>query len=52
MLTYKELKKSPRKFLSMTSLKVEEFDILLPYFAKEYATTQSECFLQGKMSPL
>ena len=42
MLTYEELKKSPRKFLSMTSLKVEEFDILLPYFAKAYATTQSE----------
>jgi hypothetical protein len=26
----------------MTSLKVEEFDILLPYFAGEYATTHSE----------
>jgi hypothetical protein len=42
MLTYEELKESPRKFLSMTSLKVEEFDILLPYFADEYAATQSE----------
>jgi len=42
MLTYEELKKSPRKFLSMTSLKVEEFDILLPFFAKEYEATHSE----------
>ena len=42
MLTYEGLKKSPRKFLSMTSLKVEEFDILLPHFAKAYATTQPE----------
>ena len=41
MLTYEELRKSPRKFLSMTSLKVEEFDILLPFFAEEYATTHS-----------
>jgi len=47
MLTYEELKKSPRKFLSMTSLKVEEFDVLLPYFAKEYATTQSETHTQA-----
>jgi hypothetical protein len=42
MLTYVELKKNPRKFLSMTSLKVEEFDILLPYFAEAYAATHSE----------
>ena len=42
MLTYEELKKSPRKFLSMTSLKVEEFDSLLPFFAEEYAATHSE----------
>lgn len=42
MLTYEELKKSPRKFLSMTSLKVEEFDILLPFFAEEYEATNSE----------
>jgi len=42
MLTYEELKKSPRKFLSMTSLKVEEFDILLPFFAEEYEAPNSE----------
>jgi hypothetical protein len=42
MLTYEELKKSPRRFLSMTSLKVEEFDILLPFFAEEYEATLSE----------
>jgi hypothetical protein len=42
MLTYEELKKSPRKFLSMTSLKVEEFDILLSFFAEEYEATNSE----------
>jgi hypothetical protein len=46
MLTYEELKKSPRKFLSMTSLKVEEFDILLPYFADEYAASYSETHTQ------
>jgi len=42
MLTYEELKKSPRKFISMTSLKVEEFDILLPFFAEEYEAANSE----------
>ena len=42
MLTYEELKKSPRKLLSMTSLKVEEFDILLPFFAEEYEASNSE----------
>jgi len=42
MLTYEELRKSPRKFLSMTSLKVEEFNILLPFFAEEYVATHSE----------
>jgi len=36
MLTYQELKGNPRKFLSMTSLKVEEFDELLSIFDEEY----------------
>jgi hypothetical protein len=42
MLTYEELKESPRKFLSMTSLKVEEFDILMSFFAEEYEASHSE----------
>ena len=41
MLTYEELKNSPRKFLSMTSLKVEEFELLLPCFAEKYEATHS-----------
>jgi len=41
MLTYEKLKASPRTFLSMTTLKVEEFDQLLPSFAEEYQATQS-----------
>ena len=32
MLTYKKLKKNPRRFLALTSLTVEEFDELLPTF--------------------
>ncbi len=32
MLTYTELKKNPSKFLSLTSLEVEEFDALMPSF--------------------
>lgn len=41
MLTYNTLKSSPRKFLSMTSLTVEEFDALLPMFTEEYSATDS-----------
>lgn len=42
MVTHEELKNSPRKFLSMTSLKVEEFAILLPFFTEAYRATLSE----------
>ena len=41
MFTYEELKKSPRKFPSIISLKVGEFDILLPFFAEEYEASNS-----------
>lgn len=41
MITYNALKSSPRKFLSMTSLTVDEFNALLPMFAEEYAATDS-----------
>lgn len=36
MLTYDELKESPRKFVSFTSLTPEEFGILLPAFEQAY----------------
>jgi hypothetical protein len=36
MLTYDELKKNARKFVSLTSLTPEEFDFLLPAFERVY----------------
>lgn len=36
MLTYNELKESPRKFVSFTSLTPDEFDLLLPAFERAY----------------
>lgn len=36
MLTYDELKESPRKFVSFTSLTSDEFEILLPAFERAY----------------
>ena len=36
MLRYDELKESPRKFVSFTSLTPEEFDLLLPAFERAY----------------
>ena len=36
MFKYEELKTQPRKFLSLTSLTVEEFEELLPAFEKAY----------------
>jgi hypothetical protein len=36
MLTYEELKKNVRKFVSLTSLTPEEFDFLLPAFEQAY----------------
>jgi len=41
MLTYATLKKNPRRFLSMTSLTVPEFDALVPTFREESAKVQS-----------
>lgn len=37
MLTYEELKKIPSRFLSLTSLTIEEFDDLLVSFKQEWA---------------
>jgi hypothetical protein len=37
MITYATLKKSPRRFLSMTGLTVPEFEALLPAFIEESA---------------
>lgn len=36
MLTYDELRESPRKFVSLTSLTPDEFDLLLPAFERAY----------------
>lgn len=36
MLTYDELKEKPRKFLSLTRLTPEEFNVLLPGFERAY----------------
>jgi Helix-turn-helix of DDE superfamily endonuclease len=41
MITYAILKKSPRRFLSMTSLTVPEFDALVPTFIEESAKLHS-----------
>src|SRR5688572_9142091 len=39
MLTYDELKRNPRKFVSLTSLTPDEFDDLLPVFERAYWKT-------------
>lgn len=41
MITYATLKKNPRRFLSMTSLTVSEFDALVPAFIAESAKLHS-----------
>jgi hypothetical protein len=41
MLTYATLKKNPRRFLSMTSLTLPEFDALVPTFIEESAKLHS-----------
>ena len=38
MLTFKELKDRPREFLAATGLKLNEFEMLLPEYAKAYTT--------------
>jgi hypothetical protein len=41
MITYATLKQSPRRFLSMTSLTIPEFEALLPTFMEESAKLRS-----------
>src|SRR5258708_5691440 len=41
MLTYAQLVKQPVRLQAMTSLRPDEFEALLPYFAEAYAATQS-----------
>lgn len=41
MLTYTELKENPRRFLSVTSLSIAEFESIVPVFAEEYTASQS-----------
>ena len=47
MITYASLKKNPRRFLSMTSLTVSEFDAMVSVFAEEYAATRSVTHTQA-----
>ena len=47
MITYATLKKSPRRFLSMTSLTVPEFDALVPAFIEESAKLHSRTHTQA-----
>lgn len=47
MITYATLKNNPRQFLSMTSLRVPEFDALIPAFAEECAATVSPTHTQA-----
>ena len=41
MITYATLKKNPRRFLSVTSLTIPEFDALVPTFLEESAKLHS-----------
>lgn len=41
MITYARLKNNPRQWLSMTSLKLDEFSALVPVFAQEYEASCS-----------
>jgi hypothetical protein len=47
MITYATLKNNPRRFRSMTSLTVPEFDALIPVFAEECAATVSPTHTQA-----
>ena len=47
MMTYATLKNTPRRFLSMTSLTVTEFDALVPVFAEECAVLYSPTHTQA-----
>lgn len=42
MLTYAELNTNPVRFLAVTSLRLDEFNSLLPLFTQAYAATQSD----------
>jgi hypothetical protein len=46
MLTYAQLVKQPSRLQAMTSLRPDEFEALLPYFADAYAATQSPDYNQ------
>lgn len=47
MITYATLKKNPRRFLSMTSLTVAEFEALLPVFVEESAKRVSPTYTRA-----
>ncbi len=47
MLTYNQLVKQPARLQAMTSLRPDEFEALLPFFAEAYAATQSADYTQA-----
>jgi Helix-turn-helix of DDE superfamily endonuclease len=47
MLTYAKLKDNPRRFLAVTSVKLDELEHLLPIFAEAYAAKQSRTHTQA-----
>ena len=47
MLTYNQLVKQPARLQAMTSLRPDEFEALLPFFAAAYAATQSADYTQA-----
>lgn len=49
MLTYNELKKKPKDFLSATGHTLEEFERLLSEFSQCYGTKYSQLTVEGKL---
>lgn len=47
MLTYAQLKDHPRRFLAVTSIRLDEFEALLPAFAEAYAATHAATHTQA-----
>ena len=47
-MDYKKVRKSPSQFLAMTSLTIEDFDELLPYFKAHWDDRNDRLTLDGK----
>lgn len=48
MIKYYKYRKKPKRFLALTSFKVEEFDALLPEFEKSFLERMAKYTLDGK----